>query len=125
MPLFDGGSRRSRITMADAKAHQAQAELATARDSASQQVVRAYNALLTSLAEYEAAAALSQAAHTAYEAALRSYNQGVGTYTDLSTEESAVVQGDTQVEDARANAHTAAAALALSMGTIDMMPTER
>jgi hypothetical protein len=43
----------------------------------------------------------------------------VGTYTDLATEENAVVQGDTQVEDARANAHTAAAALALSMGAID------
>jgi outer membrane protein len=62
---------------------------------------------------------LSQAAHTAYEAALRSYRQGVGTYTDLATEENAVVQGDTQVEDARANAHTAAAALALSMGAMD------
>ena len=57
---------------------------------------------------------------TAYDAALRSYRQGVGTYTDLATEENAVVQGDTQVEDARANAHTAAAALALSMGAIDI-----
>ena len=119
VPLFDGGMRRNRISMADAKAREAQEQLAAARDSASQQVVRAYNALSTSLAEYDAATALSQAAHTAYEAALRSYRQGVGTYTDLSTEENAVVQGDTQVEDARANAHTAAAALALSMGAID------
>jgi outer membrane protein len=119
IPLFDGGMRRSRITMADAKAHAAQQELALTRDTASQQVVRAYNGLLTSLAEYDAATALSQAAHTAYEAALRSYRQGVGTYTDLATEENAVVQGDTQVEDARANAHTAAAALALSMGALD------
>jgi outer membrane protein len=119
VPLFDGGMRRNRISMADAKAREAQEQLASARDSASQQVVRAYNGLLTSLAEYEAATALSQAAHTAYEAALRSYRQGVGTYTDLATEENAVVQGDTQVEDARANAHTAAAALALSMGAID------
>ncbi len=119
VPLFDGGMRRNRISMADAKARGAQEQLAAARDSASQQVVRAYNGLLTSLAEYDAATVLSQAAHTAYEAALRSYRQGVGTYTDLATEENAVVQGDTQVEDARANAHTAAAALALSMGAID------
>src|ERR1700675_4493416 len=119
VPLFDGGMRRSRISMADAKAREAQEQLAAARDSASQQVVRAYNGLLTSLAEYDAATVLSQAAHTAYEAALRSYRQGVGTYTDLATEENAVVQGDTQVEDARANAHTAAAALALSMGSLD------
>jgi outer membrane protein len=119
MPLFDGGMRRSRITMADAKAHAAQQELTSTRDTVSQQVVRAYNGLLTSLAEYDAATALSRAAHTAYDAALRSYRQGVGTYTDLANEENAVVQGDTQVEDARANAHTAAAALALSMGAMD------
>ena len=118
VPLYDGGTRRDRISMADAKAREAQEQLAAARDSASQQVVRAYNGLLTSLAEYDAATVLSQAAHTAYEAALRSYRQGVGTYTDLATEEDAVVQGDTQIEDARANAHTAAAALALSMGAI-------
>ena len=120
VPLFDGGMRRSRISMADAKARAAQEQLSAARDAASQQVVRAYNGLLTSLAEYDAASALSQAANTAYEAALRSYRQGVGTYTDLATEENAVVQGDTQVEDARANAHTAAAALALSMGAIEI-----
>jgi outer membrane protein len=120
VPLFDGGMRRSRISMADAKAREAQEQLASARDSAAQQVVRAYNGLVTSLAEYDAATALSQAAHTAYDAALRSYRQGIGTYTDLATEENAVVQGDTQVEDARANAHTAAAALALSMGAIDI-----
>jgi outer membrane protein len=125
VPLFDGGMRRSRINIADAKARAAEQELASARETASQQVVRAYNGLLTSLAEYDAATALSQAAHTAYEAALRSYRQGVGTYTDLTTEENAVVQGDTQVEDARANAHTAAAALALSMGAVDIATLER
>jgi outer membrane protein TolC len=124
VPLFDGGMRRNRISMADAKAREAQEQLAAARDSASRQVVRAYNGLVTSLAEYDAATVLSQAAHTAYEAALRSYRQGVGTYTDLATEENAVVQGDTQVEDARANAHTAAAALALSMGAIDISGAE-
>src|SRR5271170_7493386 len=124
VPLFDGGMRRNRISMADAKAREAQDQLAAARDSASQQVVRAYNGLLTSLAEYDAATVLSQAAHTAYEAALRSYRQGVGTYTDLATEENAVVQGDAQIEDARANAHTAAAALALSMGAIDIAGVE-
>jgi outer membrane protein TolC len=109
--------------MADAKVHEAEDQLAAARDSASEQVVHAYNGLVTSLAEHDAAVVLSQAAHTAYDAALRSYRQGVGTYTDLATEENAVVQGDTQLEDARADAHTAAAALALSMGSIDVSGT--
>jgi len=41
----------------------------------------------------------------------------VGTYTDVATEENAAVQAETQVEDTRASAHTAAAALAFAMGT--------
>ncbi len=120
VPLFDGGARRSRVSSATAKVREAEEQLDSARDSASQQVVRAYNALVTSLSEYDAATALSQAAHTAYDAALRSYRQGLGTYTDLATEENAVVQGETQVEDARANAHIAAAALAFAMGATDL-----
>ena len=122
VPLFDGGARRSKIVMADAKVHEVQQQLAASRDTAARQVVRAYNALITSLAEYEAASALSAAARTSYDNALRSYRQGVGTYTDLATEENAVTQADTQVEDARANAHTAAAGLALSTGALDMIP---
>jgi len=124
VPLFDGGTRRNRISMADAKVREAEEQLASARDSASQQVVHAYNGVVTSLAEYDAAVVLSQAARTAYNAALRSYRQGIGTYTDLATEENAVVQGDTQVEDARAGAHTATAALALSMGAIGIEGTD-
>ena len=93
-------------------------------ERAAQQVVKAYNALITSLAQSEAALALSAAAHTAYEAALRAYQQGVGTYTDVATEENAVAQADTQIEDARANAHTAAAALGFAIGTIDVNPND-
>jgi outer membrane protein len=118
VPIFDGGLRSSQISMARAKVREAEEKLDQTRDSAAQQVVKAYNGLLTSLSEYNAATALSEAAHTAYDAALRSYRQGVGTYTDLATEENAVVQAETQVEDARASAHTAAAAVAFAMGTI-------
>ena len=118
VPIYDGGTRSSQISVARAKVREAEAKLDEARDSAAQQVVKAYNGLVTSLSEYEAATVLSQAAHTAYDAALRSYRQGVGTYTDLATEENAVVQAETQVEDARASAHTAAAALAFAMGAI-------
>jgi outer membrane protein len=118
IPIYDGGMRSSQISVARAKVREAEEKLDQTRDTASQQVVKAYNGLVTSLSEYEAATALSQAAHTAYEAALHSFQHGVGTYTDLVTEENAVVQAETQVEDARASAHTAAAALAFAMGTI-------
>src|SRR5581483_10641395 len=119
-----GGMRSSQISVARSKVREAQEKLEETRDCASQQVVKAYNGLVTSLAEYEAATALSQAAHTAYDAALRSFQHGVGTYTDLATEENAMVQAETQVEDARASAHTAAAALAFAMGTIGSPPAE-
>ena len=117
VPLFDGGLRSSQISVARSKVREAEEKLDQTRDTAAQQVVKAYNGLVTSLAEYEASSELSRAAHTAYDAALRSYRQGVGTYTDVATEENAVVQAETQVEDARASAHTAAAALAFAMGT--------
>jgi outer membrane protein len=117
VPLFDGGLRSSRISVARSKVREAEEKLDQTRDTAAQQVVKAYNGLITSLAEYEASTELSRAAHTAYDAALRSYRQGVGTYTDVATEENAVVQAETQVEDARASGHTAAAALAFAMGT--------
>ena len=81
-----------------------------------QQVVRAYDELLTSLAEYDAAETLRRAANTSYDAALHSYQHGVGTYTELATEENAVADAERQIEDARADAHTAAAGLAFAMG---------
>lgn len=119
VPIYDGGLRASQTSAARAKVREAEENLSETRDTAAQQVVKAYDGLITSLAEYQAANALSSAAHTSYDAALRSYKQGVGTYTDLATEENAVVQAETQVEDARASAHTAAAALAFAMGTIE------
>jgi outer membrane protein TolC len=123
VPIFDGGTRRSRVSVARSKLNAAEEQLAKAQDTAAKQVVKAYNGVVSSLAEYDAAVAYREAAHTAYDAALRSYRQGVGTYTDLATEENAVVQAETQVEDARASAHTAAAALAFAMGMANASPS--
>jgi outer membrane protein len=116
LPLFDGGQRADQISIARAKLRESQAKLAHTRDGVAQQVVQAYDGLLTSLAEYDAAETLRQAANTSYDAALHSYQQGVGTYTELATEENAVADAERQVEDAHAGAHTAAAALAFAMG---------
>src|SRR6202008_2829182 len=116
LPLFDGGERADHISIARAQLRESQANLAQTRDGVAQQVVEAYNELLTTLAEYDAAGTLRQAANTSYDAALHSYQQGVGTYTELATEENAVADAERQVEDARAGAHTAAAGLAFAMG---------
>jgi outer membrane protein len=120
IPIFDGGERTNRISIAQATVRESQAGLAQTRDGVAQQVIRAYDELLTGLAEYEAAETVLQAADTSYDAALRSYQQGVGTYTDLATEEGAVADAERQLEDARAAAHTAAAGLAFAMGVVDV-----
>lgn len=116
LPIYDGGERADHISIARARLRESQANLELTRDGVAQQVVRAYDELLTGLAEYDAAEALRQAANTSYSAALSSYQQGVGTYTDLATEENAVADAERQVEDAHAAAHSAAAALAFAVG---------
>ena len=124
VPIFDGGLRSNRVSIAKSKLREAEDKLSAARDATTQQVVKAYNSLITSISEREAALALNQAAHAAYDAALHAYQQGVGTYTDLATEENAVVEAETQIEDAQANAHTAAAALVFAIGAADTEPSD-
>jgi outer membrane protein len=116
LPIFDGGERADQISIARAHLRESQANLELTRDGVAQQVVQAYDGLLTSLAEYDAAETLLQAANTSYSAALSSYQRGVGTFTDLATEENAVADAERQVEDAHAAAHSAAAALAFAVG---------
>jgi outer membrane protein len=118
VPIFDGGERSSRVSAAKAHVRAVEAQLDATRDAAATEVVKAYNTLVTSLAQYDAARAVGETAHTAYDAALHSYKAGVGTYTDLATEENAVAQAENQIEDARAASETAAAALAFAMGSI-------
>lgn len=124
VPLYDGGERASRVSVARSKVRQAEARLSALRDEAANQVVKAHNNLITSLAAHAAAMSVSQASHTSYDAALYSFRQGLGTYTDLAAEENAVAQADAQVEDAQSAAHRAAAALAFAMGALKADPDE-
>ena len=117
-PLFDGGARAARIATARSEVAAAQASLDHARDAAVQQVTDAYDALRTGFAEYTAALALTEAAQTAYDAALEAYRNGVGTYTDLVNAETALSQAQSEKVNAHANVFTAAAALAFATGSI-------
>ncbi len=122
LPLFDGGTRDARVAAARSEAAAARAALDRQRDTAVQQVTNAYDALKTSLAEYAAALPLVRAAQTAYDAALDAYRNGVGTYTDLVNDETALTQAQSEKEDAHANVFTAAAALAFSTGMVAPQP---
>ncbi|HVJ55368.1 MAG TPA: TolC family protein [Aliidongia sp.] len=118
VPLFDGGARDARLATAHSEIAAARASLDQAQDVAVRQVSDAYDGLRTSFAEYSAALPLTEAAQTAYDAALDSYRHGFGTYTDLVNDETALSQAQSEKEDAHANVFTAAAALAFATGTI-------
>jgi outer membrane protein len=102
--------------------------LERARQTAAKEVADAYYGLTTALAEHDAALTLTAATRTSHAGALGAYRNGVGTYTSLSDEENALVQAETQLENARANAQTAASALAFptgSYGSLAKAPTVR
>lgn len=122
LPLFDGGTRDAGVAIARSEVAAARASLDQTRDTAVQQVTDAYDALQTSFAEYASALALTDAAHTAFDAAFDAYRSGVGTYTDLVNDETAVSEGQGAREDAHANVFTAAAALAFATGAILSRP---
>ncbi len=117
-PLFDGGARDAGTRIAQSELSAARERLAQLQDTAVAQVVGAYNDLRTSLAAHAAASTLVATARTSYDAALFAYVQGVGTYTDVASEQTSLARAYADREDAHAGAFTAAAALALATGAI-------
>ncbi|TWB11283.1 outer membrane protein TolC [Nitrospirillum amazonense] len=118
LPLYDGGVRDAKVAQANSELAAAHWELDRTRDSASKQVIDAFDALKTSFAEYQAAVVLTKAAQTAYDSALEAYRHGVGTYTELVTSETSLARAQSDKEDAHANVFTAAAALAFATGSM-------
>lgn len=117
-PLFDGGAREARVSIARSDFNAARDQLDQARNTAVKQVTDAYDALETGIAEHASATALQDAARTAYDAALDAYGHGFGTYTDLVTSETALTRSQSALGDAQADVFTAAAALAFATGSI-------
>lgn len=122
LPLFDGGQRRARVAIARSELARAQDGVAEARSSAAHDVHGAYDALLASLAEYEAAQAVVDAAVTSADAALTAYQQGVGSYPVLASETASLAQARADQTHARAKALTAASALAFATGRLRQPP---
>lgn len=118
LPLFDGGARDARVALARSEVEAARDAAEQAKIGATRQVTDAYDSLKTSFAEYAAALVLNEAAQTAYDAALDAFRHGVGTYTDVVSEETALSQAQSKQEDAHANVLTAAAALAFATGAM-------
>jgi outer membrane protein TolC len=118
VPVFDGGTRAAILEQAQTRADNAGLALTRTRDEAVRQIVLANNALHTSLAAYTAATAVVSAAKTTFDAALSAYRSGVGSITDATTAETQLLQAKNASTDAYSTALSAAAALALSTGSL-------
>jgi len=122
VPVYDGGLRAAVLEQARAKADSASIALTHTRDEAVRQIVVAQNALRTVLSAYSASTALTAAAETTFEAAFAAYRNGVGSITDATVAETQLLQARNGSTDAYSAALSAAATLALAVGSLGSAP---
>src|SRR3954462_8012974 len=118
VPIFDGFARQHKLDMAEADLHQAENELAGARDSAARDVWKAYTGYRTALRKQDAAEKLLTASKSAFDAVLESYKQGLSTYTEVVSVERHLSGALATSHDTQAAIYTTQAALALSVGDL-------
>ena len=82
--VFDGGARTGRLSQAETRIREAEAQVAASRDRVEDEVWTAYSNLNTAFRQREAAKALLDAASQSYNAALESYNYGVRNLLDVT-----------------------------------------
>lgn len=118
LPLFDGFLRANKLHAAEASLQAAQSELTDSRDSVVRQVWKAFTDFQTALHKQESAAKFLSAAQGAFDAALESYRQGLGTYVTVANAQQNLDAARSVVVDTRAEIFTSSAALALSVGDL-------
>src|SRR5438046_376031 len=124
VPIFDGFARRHKLDMAEADLHQAENELAGARDSAARDVWKAYTGYRTALKKQDAAEKLLTASKNAFDAVLESYKQGLSTYPEVVSTERNLTAALATSHDTQSAIYTSQAALALSVGDLARPPAE-
>lgn len=116
--LFEGGRRRALLASTQQHQQEAEARIAEARDLIQQQIWDAYTRLQTALAERKAAAQLVQAAQLSYDAALKSYQQGLRSTVDVVTAQRTLAQALSNDVRARTDVLTQLAAFAYRTGDL-------
>jgi hypothetical protein len=115
VPIYDGGLRSAVLTQARNDADSASTKLTRAKEESVRQVVVSQSAR-NSLAAYEAAKPLADAAQITYDAAFAAYRKGVGTVTDANLAQNQLLLARNASSDAYSGALSAAAALARPRG---------
>jgi outer membrane protein len=118
LPIFDGFLRVNKLRIAKSELRAAESALTDSRDSVVREVWKAYTDFKTALQKQESAAKFFEAAQSAFDAALESYRQGLGTYVDVANAQHNLDAARSIVVDTRAAIYTSSAALALSVGDL-------
>ena len=122
VPIYDGGLRRALEGQARAEEAKSDARLEQIRDEATREIVGAANRTRTSLSALDAANALVSATQITFDAALDAYRHGVGSITDTTRSETALLEAQNASADAYSAALSSAATLALAAGTLGGSP---
>jgi len=118
VPIFDGFARRHKMEIAEAALHEAENELAGARDRAVREVWKASTDFKTALRKQDSAAKLVNASRNAFDAVLESYKQGLSTYPEIVSAQRNLAAARSVGHDTQSAIFTAATALALSTGDL-------
>jgi len=118
LPIFDGFLRINNLRIAQSELRAAESELTDSRDAVVREVWKANTDYKTAIQKQESAAKFFTAAQSAFDAALESYRQGLGTYVDVANAQHNLDAARSIVVDTRAAIYTTAAALALSVGDL-------
>jgi outer membrane protein TolC len=114
--LFDGFTRRNKLREAQARRDEAEATLSSLELKALREVWQAYADCKASFLQYDFGVALLAASRDAYDAALTSYQNGLGTGIELLTAERDLARARTTLIESRAEVLTSSAALAFAAG---------
>ncbi len=114
--LFDGYARKNRLREAEARRDEAKAELTALELKTLREVWKAYADVKASFLQYDFAEALIAASNDAYDSALTSYRNGLGTVIELLTAERDLARARTTLIESRAEVLTTSAALAFAVG---------
>jgi len=118
IPLYDGGQRQDRLESAEAQRRIADGEFELARDQVVRQVVKAYEDLKLAIRQRAAALAMLTAAERSNDAAIDSYRNGIATFVDVTSAQTALTKARTTDADTKSAVFAAMASLAFSTGDL-------
>ena len=118
VPIYDAGARDAQLRAAEAQASAAADELSQIQNAGAEEIVVAYDALRTSLAAFAAASELVTASKITAAAARDYYDHGLGTLTDATSAQTALLQAELAKAKAHSDALTAAATIAFASGAL-------